>query len=286
MTVATSPGLGRVALLGTGLIGGSFAAGLKRHGLCLKVVGYSTAGAVRARELGLVDEIAVTPESAVAGCDTVVLAAPVTANCELLQRIAPSLRSGVLVTDVSSVKMPIVRAARERLGQHLTSFVPSHPIAGSERSGPDAADAALFEGRVVVLSPLPENDADVVARLAAVWERLGARIMPMDAEEHDRLYAQVSHWPHAIAFALAAAVAREDVPAALVGPGLADLTRTAASSPELWADILLSNAGPALAAAARFRQETEAIEAAVRGGDRAALVALLETAARWRRGFG
>ncbi len=285
MVVAASPALGRVALLGTGLIGGSFAAGLKRHRLCLEVVGYSTGDAAQAQSLGLVDQIAASPEAAVAGCDTVVLAAPVSANCELLQQIAPSLRAGVLVTDVSSVKMPVVRAARERLGKHLASFVPSHPIAGSERSGPEAADAALFEGRTVVLSPLPESDTGAVAVLAAVWERLGARVMRMDPDEHDRIYAQVSHWPHAIAFALASAVAREAVPPALVGPGLADLTRTAASSPALWADILLSNAGPALAAAARFGEETKAIESALRRGDRAALVALLENGARWRRGF-
>ncbi|NLD53710.1 MAG: prephenate dehydrogenase [Burkholderiaceae bacterium] len=278
-------GLGRVALLGTGLIGGSFAAALKRHGLCLDVVGYSTGDAARARDLGLVDEIAASPEAAVAGCDTVVLAAPVSANCDLLERIASSLRAGMLVTDLSSVKMPVVRVARERLGQHVARFVPSHPIAGSERSGPEAADASLFEDRAVVLSPLPENDADAVALLAAIWERIGARVMQLPADEHDRLYAQVSHWPHAIAFGLAAAVGRDDVPAALVGPGLADLTRTAASSPELWADILLSNVGPALAAAARFRQEMKAIESAMRRGDRDALVALLEAGARWRRGF-
>jgi prephenate dehydrogenase len=285
MARAAFRGLGRVALLGTGLIGGSFAAGLKRHRLCLQVVGYSTGDAARARDLGLVDEIAASAEAAVAGCDTVVLAAPVSANCDLLERIAPALRSGVLLTDVSSVKMPVIRAARERLGSHLAGFVPSHPIAGSERSGPDAADAALFDGRTVILSPLPENDADAVARLGATWERLGARVVKLAAEEHDRLYAHVSHWPHAISFALAAAVAREDVPAALVGPGLADLTRTAASSPELWADILLANAGPALEAASRFGEETAAIESALRRGDRAALATLLEAGARWRRGF-
>jgi len=286
MTLPAPPGLGRVALLGTGLIGGSLAAGLKRHGLCDRVVGYSAGDAARALELGLVDEVATSPEAAVAGCDTVVLAAPVSANCELLARIAPVLGGDVLVTDVSSVKMPVVAAAREHFGSHLPRFIPSHPIAGGERAGPEAADPSLFEGRVVILSPAGEADAAMLARLAAAWERLGAQVMRLAPDEHDRVYALVSHWPHAIAFGLAAAAARENVPQGLVGPGFADLTRIAASSPQLWADILLANAEPALAAAASVRRETEAIEAAVRAGDRATLIGLLEAGARWRNGLG
>lgn len=276
-------GLGRVAVLGTGLIGGSFAAALRRHGLASCIIGFSAGDAARALELGLIDAVAATPEAAVAGADTVVLAAPVSANRELLQRIAPGLPGGVLVTDLSSVKTPVIQAARQSLGAALGGYVPSHPIAGSERSGPDAADAALFERRTVILSPLPESDAVAASRLEAVWTRLGGRVMRLDAAEHDRIYGLVSHWPHAIAFALAAAVAAEDVPGELAGQGIADLTRTAASSPGLWADILLSNAGPTLAAADRVRAQVTAIEAALRTGDRAALMAVLEAGARWRR---
>jgi prephenate dehydrogenase len=279
-------GLGRVAILGTGLIGGSFAAGLRRHGLASRVVGFSAGDAGRALALGLIDEVAASPEAAVAGSDTVVLAAPVSVNCEMLPRIAPALRKGALVTDVSSVKVPVVRAAREALGAALAGFVPSHPIAGSERSGPEAADASLFEGRTVILSPLPKGDPGAAARLEAAWSQLGATVMRLDAAEHDRIYALVSHWPHAIAFALAAAVAADGVPDDLVGPGLADLTRTAASSPELWADILLANSEPALAAAGQVRHPLAAIEAALRAGDRAALVQVLEAGARWRRRLG
>ena len=283
---AAQAGLGRVALLGTGLIGGSLAAALKRHGLASHIVGFSGGDAGQALALGLVDEVADTPGQAVAGCDTVVLAAPVSVNCELLARIAPDLPAGVLLTDVSSVKMPVVAAALRHLGAALPGFVPCHPIAGSERSGPEAADAELFQGRTVILSPLPQGEPGKAARLEATWRQLGATVIRLDPAEHDRVYGLVSHWPHAIAFALAAAVSRDGTSNHLVGPGLLDLTRTAASSPELWADILMQNAAPVLAAAERVGEQTRLVEAALRRGDRASLVALFAEAAAWRRQAG
>ena len=276
-------GLGRVALLGTGLIGGSLAAALKRHGLAAHIIGFSGGDADDALALGLIDEVADTPEQAVAGCDSVVLAAPVSVNCDLVERIAPALPAGALITDVSSVKLPVVAAALRHLGPALSGFVPCHPIAGSERSGPQAADAELFDRRTVVLSPLPQTDAGKVARLESVWRCLGASVVRLDAAEHDRVYALVSHWPHAIAFALAAAVAQDGASNALVGPGLLDLTRTAGSSPELWADILLQNASPVLAVADQVGREIERVRSAIEQGDRAALIALFSQAAAWRR---
>lgn len=289
---AAGDGLGRVALLGTGLIGGSLAAALKRHGFATRIVGFSGGDAAdggdaeTALALGLIDEVAATPEQAVTGCDSVVLAAPVSVNCELIRRIAPVLPEGVLVTDVSSVKLPVVAAALRYLGPALSGFVPSHPIAGSERSGPHAADAALFDQRTVILSPLPQTEAGNAACLESIWRRLGARVVRLDAAEHDRVYALVSHWPHAIAFALAAAVAHDGTADALVGPGLLDLTRTAASSPELWADILLQNAEPVLAAADQVGREMERVRSAISQGDRAALIGLFGQAAAWRRRVG
>jgi len=275
-------GLGRVALLGTGLIGGSFAAGLKRHQLATRIVGFSAGDAHTALGLGLVDEVADSPEAAVAGCDAVVLAAPVSVNVELMGRIGSSLPAGVLITDVSSVKQPVVEAARRHLGKALPGFVPAHPIAGSERSGPQAADADLFRDRAVILSPLELSDPPKVARLAAVWQRLGARVVQLSPTEHDRVYALVSHWPHALGFALAAAVAGNRIDDALVGQGLLDLTRTAASSPALWADILLQNAGPVLDAADLVAGELAQVRSAIERGDRDALVTLFGRAAAWR----
>ena len=278
--------LGRVALLGTGLIGGSLAAALKRHGLAQPIVGFSGGDAADALALGLVDEVARSVEEAVAGCDTVILAAPVSVNCELIARIAPVLSPGVLVTDVSSVKMPVVEAALRHLGDALPGFVPCHPIAGGERSGPEAADARLFERRTVIVSPLPGSEAGGVALLEAVWKRLGATVLRMDPEEHDRVYALVSHWPHAVAFALAAAVSRGDVGDGLIGQGLLDLTRTAASSPALWADILLQNARPVLDAGEQVAREISSIRQAIEAGDRDALIGLFSEAADWRRRLG
>lgn len=279
-------GLGRVALLGTGLIGGSMAAALKRHRLAARIVGYSAGDAADALALGLVDELAESPEQAVVACDTVILAAPVSVNCDLLARIAPALAAGALVTDVSSVKMPVVAAARRHLGSALPGYIPCHPIAGGERSGPGAADADLFQRRTVILTPLASSDASKAARLEAVWRSLGATVVLMEAEEHDRVYALVSHWPHAVAFALASAVAGNGIADGLVGPGLLDLTRTAASSPTLWADILLQNAGPVLQAADQVGSDMRSIQAAIEQGDRDALIRLFSRAADWRRRLG
>ncbi len=285
---ASSPalGLGRVAILGTGLIGGSLAAALKQGGLVSHLVGFSAGDAGQALSLGLIDEVAHSLEQAVAGCDTVVLAAPVSVNCELIARLAPHLRPGVLLTDVSSVKMPVVAAGLRHLGPALEGFIPCHPIAGSERSGPQAADPALFRGRIVILSPLPQSDERRTTHLEAVWAHLGARVIRLAPEEHDRVYGLVSHWPHAIAFALAGAVARDGASRDLAGPGLMDLTRTAASSPELWADILIQNAEPVLAAAGQIGRQTALVEAALRQRDRATLVNLFSEAAAWRKAAG
>jgi prephenate dehydrogenase len=277
-------GLGRVALLGTGLIGGSLAAALKQHRLASRIVGFSAGGdADEALALGLVDETAPTAEQAVAGCNTVILAAPVSVNCELMARIAAVLAPQALLTDVSSVKMPVVAAALLHLGPALPGYVPSHPIAGSERSGPQAADAQLFQQRTVILSPLPQSDPEKADRLEAVWRRLGASVLRMDPQEHDRVYALVSHWPHAIAFAVAAAVSQQGVAGGLVGQGLLDLTRTAGASPTLWADILLQNADPVLRAADQVGAQIEAVRKAVQRGDRQALIDLFRGAADWRR---
>ncbi|MGE0800187.1 MAG: prephenate dehydrogenase [Lautropia sp.] len=314
------PRFARVAVIGPGLLGGSFAGALKRRLLADRVVGFSSgADAGRALALGLIDERAASLEDAVAGADLVMLAAPVSINCALFERVVPRLAPGALLTDVSSVKAPVVAAARRALGARIVAFVPGHPIAGGERTGPDAADPDLFVGRSVVLSPLPESSPALTAVLAALWRAVGAQVAELTPEAHDRIYALVSHWPHALAFAVAAAVAVDgdgdgtgqgagDVDgasdgavvgavadasegggdggrsaAAFAGPGLLDMTRIAASSPALWADILLHNTAPALAAAARIDGWSARIAAALRAGDRDELIRLFEVGAAWRR---
>lgn len=328
----------RVAILGTGMIGGSLAAALRSRMPAVERIGFGVEPDIsRAMALGLFDRCAASVAEAVRDADLVVLAAPITVNCSLLAEILPHLRADAVLTDVSSVKGPIVAALRQAVqegaavaavppaarhpsddttratppagrqpadmagqqgGQQgggprpmqasamqvLRRFVASHPIAGSERAGPDAAQAALFVDRRVILSPVPESDVDVVEHLRHFWSQLGSMVELMPVDVHDRVYARISHWPHAVAFAVAGAVARDAESAhAYAGKGLLDLTRIAASSPALWADILLHNRDEALAAAAEVRQQLLAIESALKSNDRDALTALFEPAARWRR---
>lgn len=280
----------RVVVVGTGLIGGSFAAALRRGRLAARIVGFSPADGERALRAGLVDVLADDLCAAVRGADLVVLAAPVSANAALVRALGacdPSLGAPALITDLSSVKAPVVAAAVAGLGAALPRYVPTHPIAGGERSGPEAADADLFRDRMVIVSPLAQSAPDATEAIEGLWRAIGARTRRMDAAAHDRLYAAISHWPHAIAFALASTLAArlpdDDEAMALVGPGLRDMTRIAMSDAALWADILLVNAGPVAAIAAEFETFLGRIRDAVASGDRDALIAQVAAAADWRR---
>lgn len=292
---------GRVAIVGCGLIGGSVAAALRARHLCARIIGHSPADAEEALALGLIDEHARTLEAAIEGAELVVLAAPVSVNAALMAPVGRGLDAKAVLTDVSSVKTAVVAAADARLGARRSRFVASHPIAGAETSGPAAASAALFEGRTVIVSRMPDSDSDAVATVERFWRALGATTLDLGVEAHDRVYAMVSHWPHAVAFGLARSVAKglgaelRDSGAtagglppadALIGAGLRDTTRIAASDAALWADILLENAQPVLAAADAFRMEIAQFESAIARGDRDALVELIDAASRWRRDIG
>ncbi|UCE30480.1 MAG: prephenate dehydrogenase/arogenate dehydrogenase family protein [Burkholderiales bacterium] len=275
----------RAAVIGLGLIGGSLAAGLRRAELAQRIVGYAPQEAELALELGLVDELATEPGRAVAHADLVVLAAPPSALPALLQATAPLLDRRAVLTDVASTKRGIAEAAERVLGDKLGQFVPAHPIAGSERSGPRAARADLFSGARVILTPTAQTAPAALARIEAMWAALGARVSRMAPTEHDAVFARVSHLPHAAAFALAAMLAAEPDAGelqGLAGAGLRDTTRIAASSPELWADIFLENDDLLLAAARRFRDELDTIVGLIEAGDRSALCEALGRASRWR----
>ena len=313
----------QVAILGTGLMGGSLAAALRARQPGVRLVGFGREPDIsRAMELGLFDVRADSVADALAGADLVVLAAPISVNCALVPEVAAHLPPDAVLTDLSSVKGPVVTAWRRTIaamsdgaaGQAtpgLGDFVPCHPIAGSDRGGPDAADLDLFVSREVVLSPLPGNRPDSVERLQALWQQLGAHVTRMSVADHDRVFALVSHAPHAVAFAVAGAVAADgaspgrpdaagkDAGAGKVvrdggdetpiragdhaGPGLLDLTRIAGSSPELWADILLQNQMPTLRAIDAVDARMQAIRHALLTGDRQALTQLLQEGADWRR---
>ncbi len=288
------PGFCRVAILGTGMLGASVAAALRERLPGVARIAFGVEPDLsRAMALGLFDRQAASVAEAVAAADLVVLAAPISVNCALLPEVLAHLPADAVLTDVSSVKGGIEGALRQaasgpRQAELLARCVLSHPIAGSEKAGPDAGSATLFQGRSVVLSALPESSPAVVERLAALWRCLGARIDRMSVADHDRVFAQVSHWPHAMAFALAAAVAadRGAPPAgAHAGSGLLDMTRIAASSPELWADILLHNREHSLRAADAAREQLTAVEDALRDGDRARLTELFGRGAAWRRQY-
>lgn len=277
----------RAVIVGTGAVGGSVGGALRARGLAAEVVGVDPAHAESARALGWIDRVETDLARAVEGAQWVVLAAPVPVNCALLAD--PALREALapeaVITDVSSTKRSVVEAAAQGLGARRGRFVASHPIAGSDRAGPSASRADLLTDAHVIVCPTDDCDADAVRFNEAVWSALGARVASMTPDHHDRLFAEVSHWPHAVAFALTASIARGPLAQDAQryhGAGLRDTTRVGGSPPDLWAGILLDNREAVGAAAAAFRVELDRIEAALAAGDREALTEALACGARWR----
>ncbi len=278
----------KLAILGVGLIGGSFALALKRAGVVGQVIGYgrSRENLEAARSLGVLDAIAETPGAAVEQADAICLAAPVGALPDLLAQIAPYLRDDALIIDVGSTKQDVILAARAALGDRIAQFVPGHPIAGAEDSGAAAARPELFHGKSVILTPLPENGAEAVAQVAGWWQACGAEVAEMEAENHDRIFAAVSHLPHLAAFALVAELAERPEAALFfqhAGSGFRDFTRIAASHPEMWRDIALANQGALLGEIDRYQEALARLRQLLESGDSAALQALFERASTARR---
>ncbi len=238
--------LDKVAVVGVGLIGGSFALALKRAGAVDRVAGLgrTQASLARALELGIVDEAHADPRPALAGARLVLLAMPVGQTREVLERVAPHVDPGAVVTDAGSTKSDVIAAARAVLGTGIARFVPAHPIAGAEASGADAARAELYRGRRTVVTPLAENSPDAVAMVRDAWTACGADVREMDPGEHDAVFAVVSHLPHLLAFALVCDVLGHDDPRQLfdyAAGGFRDFTRIASSHPEMWRDVCLAN---------------------------------------------
>ncbi len=286
-TVAMPPRFEQLAVLGCGLMGGSFALAAKAAGLVQRVVGYARSPQTlrRARELGVIDVEAPSALLAVSGADLILLAVPVAATGDTLQAIRHRVAPGALVMDVGSTKGDVVAAAQQYFQGQLPQFVPAHPIAGKERAGVEHASADLYRGCQVILTPLPQTDPAQTQRAQALWQALGARVRLMRPEAHDAAYAAVSHLPHLLAFAAVRALAQQPTAAeflGLAGPGFRDFTRIAASDPDIWRDILLANAEPVLQQAQAFRATLDTFEAALRTRDAAALRALIADASRVR----
>lgn len=265
----------RLCVIGFGLIGGSIARRAREAGLARALVAYDASDAVRTRvrELGIVDEVAETAQAAVAAADCVIVCVPVGAIAGVAAEIAPSLAPGAILSDVGSTKLGVIGALAAHIPPHV-AFVPAHPMAGTEFSGPDSGFSALFEGRWVLLTPPAGTDEAAIGRIEAFWRGCGANVERMEAAHHDRMAAMVSHLPHLIAFTICnTAEGLEDESRREVlqfaASGFRDFTRIAASDPVMWRDIFLANREALLEMLARFTEDAQAMARAIRFGDAA-----------------
>ena len=280
----------QLGVIGCGLMGGSFALALKRAGLVKRVIGYSKSPSTteKARKLGVIDTTAESALLAVSGSDIVLIAVPVSATEAVFKSIRHLIEPTVLVMDVGSTKCDVVDAARRVLKERIGSFVPAHPIAGKESAGIDHADATLYNGRQVVLTPLPETTPELIQKATDAWSAIGSQVLRMTPENHDAAFAAVSHLPHLLAFAYFNSVARQPAGRdflSLAGPGFRDFTRIAASDPTIWRDILIANRDEVLKQTARLRYTLEAMELAIKSGNAQALEDMIRSASDARAGW-
>lgn len=278
-----------VLLVGAGLIGGSFALALKAAGAVRRVIGIDRdAGNLdRALALEVIDEAGTYESAGVA--DLVLVAVPVGALEAVLRELAPRLGERTLVTDVGSTKSDVIEHARLALGAKFNRFVAGHPISGSDASGAAAASASLFRGRRVVLTPVAETSVEGIESIAAAWNACGAVVERLDPHEHDRILAAVSHLPHVIAYALAERVGRDSDPQRLLdhaAGAFRDLTRIAASNPELWRDVCIANRVALLEEIDHYRDSLDRITGLIASGDGAELERLFERARVLRNTWG
>ncbi len=288
--VSGRPELAKVVVFGVGLIGGSFALALKAAGQVGEVVGFGrTLGSLtQALELGLLDRIGFNVGQEVSHADLVLLAVPVGRSGEIMARLAPYIGPQTVVTDAGSTKQDVVAAAREHFAERVGQFVPAHPIAGAEHSGAAAARADLFRHKQVVLTPLAENPPAFVARVRSAWACCGALVRELTAEEHDHVFAAVSHLPHLLSFALVHALAQRsnrDLLFDFAASGFRDFTRIAASHPEMWRDICLANRAALLAELDAYLAQLAGLRAALHDGDGVRLEAMFDLARETRRAW-
>ena len=266
----------KVAVIGVGLIGGSFAAALKQAKACAHVAGAGRdpSNLKLALERGIIDSVQKDAAAAAEDADLVLVATPVAQFPKVLAQVAKKLKPAALVTDCGSTKRDVIAAARQALKGRIGQFVPAHPIAGAEKSGAAAASAELFRGRRVVLTPLEENSEEAIAKINQAWSTCGARTMRMTAEDHDAVLAAVSHLPHLLAFALVHDIANRPNAAELfsfASGGFRDFTRIASSHAEMWRDICVANADRLSLELAEFSSKLQEIAALLERRDGAAL---------------
>jgi len=263
----------RVALIGLGLIASSMFWAMKRAGVAGEVTGYARSQETRdtARRIGLCDHVFDTPTQAVEGADLVVLCVPVGAMGTVAQEIAPYLKPGATITDVGSVKRDVIQS----VGPHVPEgvhFIPGHPMAGTEHSGPESGFAELFDNRWCLLVPTAQSDAAAVGRLRTFWEALGSNVEEMDPDHHDLVCAVTSHAPHLIAYTMVGVAddlgrVTDSEVVKFSAAGFRDFTRIAASDPTMWRDVFLTNKDATLEILGRFTEELFALQRAIRTGD-------------------
>ncbi|MEP0960595.1 MAG: prephenate/arogenate dehydrogenase family protein [Roseobacter sp.] len=263
----------RVALIGLGLIASSMFWAMKRKGLAGEVAGYARSQETRdtARRIGLCDQVCDTAAEAVEGADLVVLCVPVGVMGQIAADIAPYLKPGATVTDVGSVKRDVIDNVHPHLPQDV-HFIPGHPLAGTEHSGPEAGFAELFDNRWCLLVPVSGSDPTAVARLRELWEGLGSNVQEMDAGHHDLVLAVTSHAPHLIAYTMVGVAddlgrVTDSEVIEYSAAGFRDFTRIAASDPTMWRDVFLTNKDATLEILGRFTEELFALQRAIRTGD-------------------
>ncbi|MEM1345737.1 MAG: prephenate/arogenate dehydrogenase family protein [Pseudomonadota bacterium] len=281
----------RLALIGLGLIGSSIAWAVRRGGLADEVVGYARSPETRARaaQLGFCERIAESATEAVAGADMVILCVPPRVCARVAAEIAPHLAPGTIVSDVASTKVELIAMVAPHLPKGVY-FVPGHPLAGTEHSGPDAGFAELFDARWCILTPLPETPPEALARVRSLWEGMGSNVTEMPPDHHDLVLAVTSHVPHAIAYTMVgvaddlARVTDSEV-IRYSAAGFRDFTRIAASDPTMWRDVFLSNKAATLDILGRFTEELFQLQRAIRTGDGDMLHAYFTRTRAIRRGI-
>ncbi|MGH8801200.1 MAG: prephenate dehydrogenase [Casimicrobiaceae bacterium] len=286
--------MAELVVVGPGLIGTSCALALRASGTAGTIVGIgrSRANLEAALSRGAIDRGYRFDEDwagELAGARVVLIAVPIAQYRSVFAALAPALDPTTVVIDAGSTKQEVIAAARATLGAHLPQFVPSHPIAGSERSGAEAGSAALYVGRQVIVTPLPETDGEALRRAEDFWTACGARVARLEAARHDRIFAAVSHLPHLLAFLLVDEVASRADGAeylANAGGGFRDFTRIAGSSPEMWRDIALANREALAVEIAAFRRALDALSLSIAHADGVAIEAMLDRAANVRRHWG
>ncbi len=289
--MSAEPLFGRIALIGFGLIGGSIARAARAQGLAGEIVTTARSPATRARvqELGIVDRVVDTNAEAVKDADLVILSIPVGACGPVAAEIAPHLKPGAIVSDVGSVKGMVLRDMAAHLPKTV-HFIPAHPVAGTEHSGPDSGFAELFINRWCILTPPPDADPAAVEKLAEFWRALGANVETMGADHHDLVLAVTSHLPHLIAYTIVGTADElEDVTQAEVlkfsAGGFRDFTRIAASDPTMWRDVFLANKDAVLEMLGAFQEDLSKLTRAIRRGDGEALFEHFTRTRAIRRGI-